>query len=189
MKTIMLRRHRWLAILLGAVVLVAMVAGLRRDRSHTAPSHLPVGDVATILVVPFAVLGTDNEPWSGAGLAEEVRAALAADSSVEIRRSERPVVSGAPQSAPDAEGAKAIDAARRVGADYVLTGTVGRGERGGEIGLRLVRAADASTAWTGTFWRSSADFPSFPRDLAAAVSEAVRAQRDRQMHEREAPSR
>lgn len=180
MKNPILRNRRWVAFLFGLVVLATMAAGVRWNRTHTVQSQPPIGNVVTILVAPFAVIGDGTEPWSGGGLAEEVRTALRADRSVVLRRSEPTMAGATPKPAPVTDDAREIAAARRVGADYVLTGTVGRRERGSEIGLRLIRAADASTAWAGIFWRSPADFPSFAADLAAAVTEAIRAERDRQ---------
>lgn len=188
MKTAILRNFRWQMILLGAVVIGTMAAGLRWNRSRPIEPRRPVGDIATILVSPFAVNGNGSESWSGSGLAEEVRMALGADNTVAIRRSDHTVMRAPPPPTGDVDGASEIATARRVGADYVLLGTVGRKDRDSEVGLRLVRAADASTAWTGTFWRSPADFPSFARDLAAAVIEAIRAERDRDAREREPQS-
>lgn len=101
-----------------------------------------------------------------------------------IRRPQRGVPDAATPPVPE-DSARDISQARRVGADYVLLGTVGRREQGSEIWLRLIRADDASNAWTGTFWRSSADLPSLAGDLAAAVSEAIHAERERAARERE----
>lgn len=165
------------------------MVGLQWSRSHTVSSPRPIAGVATIVVASFAVTAHGIEPWSGTGLAEEVRIALGADKSVVVRRSERRVVAAAPAPTPDADSAREIAAARRIGADYILLGTLGQKARDSEIALHLVRAADASTAWTGTFWRSPADFPSLAGDLAQAVTEAIRADRDRAWRERESPSR
>jgi TolB-like protein len=187
MKTAILQNRRWVVLLLGAVVVGTIGAGLRWNRSRTIELPPRAGNVATILVTPFAVNGAGSEPWSGSGLAEEVRMALDADNTVAIRRSEPTVIRAALP--PNGDDVMEIAAARRIGADYVLTGTIGRKERGSEIGLRLIRATDASTAWTGTFWRSQADFPSFAGDLAAAITEAIRAERDRDAREREPQSK
>jgi TolB-like protein len=131
----------------------------------------------SILVVPLSVGGNGTDPWSGSGLAEEIRVALAANGAVRIRRVEPSTVSK-PIGASDSVGA-AIHA-RRAGADYVIIGAVGRKAGKSEIGLRLVRATDATTAWSGTFWRSPTDLSTFAADLAAAVTEAVTTDRTKQ---------
>jgi hypothetical protein len=170
------------------VVLGAIGAGLQSNRSRAAQFRPNVSDVATIFVASFAVNGNGIDPSSGAALANEVRRALGADSSVAIRRSVPTAVNPARPPIPDDDGARGIAAAQRAGADYVLLGTVRRKERDAEIALRLIRVADASTAWTGTFWRSPTDFASFAIDLAAAVTEAIRAERDRQARKSEPQS-
>ena len=158
--------RRWLAGLVAAVGLGALALGLRLNGIDTAQPSASIGSITTILVASFTINGNGSEPLSGAQLAEQVRSALSEDKSVETIRSEL-------------KGANAqLAAAQGVGAYYVLTGTVDRKRRGAEIGLRLVRVSDASTAWSGSFWMSAADLPSSAADLATAVSEAIRAERD-----------
>ena len=178
MKPSTLWNRRSLVVLLGALILGATVAALRCNQPRIVSSRPSAGNVTIVFVASFAVRGIGTDSWSGAGLAEEVRLALAADSSVAIRRLNPAVVGAAPSPTFDADGAEEIAAARRIGADYVLTGTVGRKKVGSDVALRLIRATDASTAWTGTFWRSSTDYPSLAGDLAAAVTEAIRAEHD-----------
>jgi len=159
--------HRqWVVGLAAAVVFGAMAIGLRPNGIDSAEPSASIGGITTILVAPFTIIGKGSHPLSGGQLAEQVRTALSEDKSVETRGSEMQ-----PATAQ-------LAAARRAGAYYVLIGTVDGKQRGAEIGLRLVRASDASTAWSGTFWKSAADFPSSAGDLAAAVSEAIRAERD-----------
>lgn len=169
--------RQWLAGLVAAVGLGALALGLRLNGIDTAKPSASIGSITTILVASFTINGNAAEPLSGAQLAEQVRSALSEDKSVETSRS-------------DLQGANAqLAAARGAGAYYVLMGTVDRMRRGAEIGLRLVRASDASTAWSGTFWKSAADLPSSAADLAAAVSEAIRAERDSEArrHEHQTP--
>ena len=177
MRAAFLRNRGARVIVLLAAVVIAGGAGFRWGVLRGAGPALPADGTPTILVAPFSVSNTTTEPWSGTGLAEEIRIALGANSSVAIRRA-TPTVGGAtaPTSSDAASVRQVAATARSVGADYVLTGIVGRNGRNSEIALRLVRAADATTAWTGTFWRSPTDLSSWASELAAAVTEAVRAE-------------
>jgi len=159
--------HRqWVVGLAAAVVFGAMAIGLRPNGIDSAEPSASIGGITTILVAPFSINENGSEQMSGGQLAEQVRAALSADKSVKTSRSEMQTANSQ------------LAAARRLGAYYVLMGTVDRKPRGAEIGLRLVRTSDASTAWSGTFWKSATDFPASAGDLAGAVSEAIRAERD-----------
>jgi hypothetical protein len=145
-------RRQWLVVLAATIALGAIAFRLQSKTIGKAETGALSGTSASIFVAPFSINENTGEHVSGAQLAEQVRTALGADKSVKI--------------------------SHRSGADYVLMGTVDRKQLGAEIGLRLVRARDASTAWSGTIWKSAADFPSSAGDLAAAVTEAIRAERD-----------
>lgn len=172
----LLRNRSLRVIVLVAVLITATAAGLRL-RGAASARTTPVSRVPSIIVVPLSVSGNGTDPWSGPGLAEEIRVAIAAGGAVRIRRADPSTVSK-PVGASDSTGAAMH--ARRAGADYAIIGTVGRHAGKSEIGLRLVRAADATTAWSGTFWRSSTELSTFAADLAAAVTEAVTAERAKQ---------
>ena len=170
-------RNRGLRVtVLVAVLVTATAAGLRL-RGAASARTTPLSRVPSIIVLPLSVSGNGADPWSGPGLAEEIRGAIAAGSAVRIRRTD-PSMASKPVGASDSTGA-AIHA-RRAGADYAITGTVGRNGGKSEIGLRLVRASDATTAWSGTFWRASTDLSTVAADLAAAVAEAVTTERAKQ---------
>jgi len=171
-----------LILVLIVVAVTAAGAGLKWGSARSGKSKLAVSGRPSIIVVPLVPSGSGTDPWSGAGLAEEIRVALAANAAVAIRRADART-SGAPGKAGDS--ANMAMHARRAGADYVLTGTVGRNAGKNEIGLRLVRASDATTAWSGMFWRSPNDLSTFAADLAAAVTEAIAVERGRNSHSRE----
>jgi TolB-like protein len=163
-----------LGIVAGIISVTAL--GLQWNRTDGVRPGASNSKITTIFVAPFTI-NESGERISGAQLADQVRTALSADESVLTSRSE-------------IQTAKAqLAAARRSGAHYVLIGTVDQKQRGAQITLHLVRADDASTAWSGTFWKSTADFPSSSRDLAAAVSEAIRAPRESETRQREDQSR
>ena len=171
-----LRNRGLRVIVLAAVLIAAAAAGLRLGRPASAGTT-PMSRTPSILVVPLSVSGNGTEPWSGSGLAEEIRVALASAGAVQIRRAHASTVSQ-PVGASDSTGAATH--ARRAGADYVIIGSVGRNAGKSEIGLRLVRASNATTVWSGTFWRTSSDLSTFAADLAAAVTEAVTTERMKQ---------
>lgn len=166
-------RNRSLRLLVVAAVLISAAAAGLRLRGPASPATTPMSSQPSILVVPLSVGTSGTDPWTGPGLAEEIRVALARGSAVRIRRAD-PSMLSKPLGASDSTGA-AIHA-RRAGADYAIIGSVGRNGGKSEIGLRLVRASDATTAWSGTFWRSSTDLSTFAADLAAAVTDALSTQ-------------
>ena len=179
MLAISLGNRRGPALVLFTAIVVAAGGGLLWTRSSSSRAVLPRGGAPSILVIPLSVSGDDTDPWSGAGLAEEIRTALAADTAVVIRRARAEIVrTSAPATGGSEDISRIAAEARRVGADYVLTGTVSRKSSKSEIGLRLVRATDEKIAWSGTFWRSRTDLPTFAMDLAAAVTEAISAERN-----------
>jgi TolB-like protein len=112
-----------------------------------------------VLAVVWHAVGKDVEPWSGPGLAEQVRRAL------------------------DARGIAVSDdrGSRPQQATYVLEGTVGRKDGRSEIGMRLIRVQDGMAVWASTFWRDQNDLQSLVSDLAVAVAEVVETERSR-MH-------
>jgi TolB-like protein len=168
--------RKWLVGLAAAVAVGATTLRLQSKNIAGREVAALSGRTTTIFVAPFSLNENSGEHVSGAQLAEQVGTALSADKSLKISRSE--------MQSSNAQ----LAAARRAGAHFVLMGTVERKQRGAEIALRLVRASDASTAWSGTFWKSAADLPLSAGDLAAAVSEAIRAQRDSDARRREQQS-
>lgn len=131
-----------------------------RDQPRLAIAAQPV-----VLVLPFLV-GERAEASFEQRLFEEVHQALDADTSLRARRGQSG--SGA---TVDAEAHSA--AGQRAGAHYVVAGHIGWRHDTTEIALRLVRAADGSTAWSGTFWRSPSDLVTVGSDLAAVIAEAI----------------
>ena len=168
-----LRNRGLRVIVLVAVLITAAAAGLSLRRAASARTTT-MSRTPSILVIPLSVRGTGTDPWSGQGLAEEIRVSLASTGTVRIRRADPSAVStlvGA------SDSTAAANHARRAGADYAIVGTVSRKAGKSEIGLRLVRASDGNIAWSGTFWRSSTDLSTFAADLATAVTDALSTER------------
>src|SRR5688572_13662783 len=113
----MMSHRQWVVGLAAAVVFGAMAIGLRSNEIDSAQPSVSTGRITTILVAPFTMNGNGREPLSGGQLAEQVRITLSKDKSVEAMRSD--------MNAANAQ----LAAARRVGAYYVLTGTVDRKPR------------------------------------------------------------
>ena len=131
-----------------------------------APASESVHGPVVITIAPFRVVGAGTEPWSGLGLAEEIRLALARQPGIVVR-------SG------DSTSTKA--------ADYAMTGTVSRASARSEIGVEVARVRDRAVIWTGTFWRTPADLSLFAGELADVVVQAVRLDEKRAILSREGP--
>jgi TolB-like protein len=164
------RLQRRRAILAAALTFTAAVAAIPWWITRaTAPSNA-TSEVSSILIAPLRTTGSNVDPWSGAGLSDQIRTALRADGSLTVLRAEHP---STPVQGETAEASAQARVARRAGARFVVTGTLGRRDGKSEINLRLIRVSDASVAWSGTFWRSGDDLASAAVDLAREISEAV----------------
>src|SRR5688572_21732106 len=104
-----------LVLVLIAVAVAAAGAGLKWGIARSGKSKLAVSGPPSIILVPLVSSGSGTDPWSGAGLAEEIRVALARNSAVAIRRADARM-SSAPGETGDS--ARMARHARRVGADY-----------------------------------------------------------------------
>lgn len=139
--------------------------------TRAAPPPGAASEVPPILIAPLRTMGSDVDPWSGAGLSDQIRIALSTERLLTVLRSEH---SAAAATDETAEAGAQARVARRVGARYVVIGTLGRRDGKSEINLRLIRVSDAAVTWSGTFWRSGDDLASVAVDLAREISEAVR---------------
>lgn len=135
-----------IALLTGASIgtLVWIRGRESPDTSRARPS---------IAVLEFRVIGTDIEPWSGRGLAQEIRAAL--DSMEHFR-------------------ATHVEVREDASADYLVSGTVARRGARSEIGIEVLRALDRVHVWTGTYWREQDQLEAFGREIAEAIVLALR---------------
>lgn len=159
----MTNRNRQLLIAVTAAAILsagAIAWNHRRGDDGRDPPQRPV----VIAIAPFRVVGAGTEPWSGLGLAEEIKLALGRFPGIAVRNADSTSVS-----APD----------------YAITGTVSRGNGRSEIGVELTHGRDRAVLWTGTFWRTPADLSSFAAELADAVVQAVRLDEKRALLARE----
>jgi hypothetical protein len=140
---------------IGLVVaaVLAVGAALTWNQRGGVPTPLAEGHGLSIVVQPFRTIGGDVEPWSGLGLAQEVRAALDTVKGLQVR---------------PAEGHG------YVAADYLLTGSISRRDLRRDIGVELLRLRDRKVLWTGTYWRTASNLASFSTELAEAVVTAIR---------------
>jgi TolB-like protein len=154
--------RRVLAGILAVLATVSVLAHRHWGGSGTsgAPSVQRV-----VLSLAWRAVGRDVEPWSGLGLAEEVRHALEVKGFVVTQDEER----------SDSAGSRAslLARARRLNATHVLEGTVGRRGDRSEVGMRLVRVHDGEAVWSSTFWRGPEDLGSLPADLATVVAQVL----------------
>jgi TolB-like protein len=157
-------------VLLAVAVLFAKVGGGRTAMvtGHRQPDRSP-----PMIALVWRSVGSDVDPWSGAGLEELVRRALAARG-VAVRRAEDTQDAAF---VADVQGLASLG--RRLDVAYTLGGTVGRRDQRSEIGMQLIRVRDGSPVWSSTFWRDQGDLESLPSELATVVSEILRTETNR----------
>jgi TolB-like protein len=137
-------------ILITAAIALAVVIGAFVWQASPDRGFAPTSS-ASIEVVDFRAAGSDVEPWSGRGLADELRAALATRRDV---------------------GMRVADSAGAGTADYVVTGSIARRGRRSEIGVQLTRRNGASV-WSAIYWRPPDDLTSLSSEVVDALLIAV----------------
>ena len=126
--------------------------------------QLPASPTPSVAVIPFKTTGSGDAPWSGAGLGHEVESSLRKDTSLSVKDA----------NLLPATQQTAAAAGRRLGVDYVVTGTVGLRDGKHEVVVQLTRVRGEAVAWQGTFWRAPQDVSSLADDLAAVLGDAIR---------------
>ena len=145
----------------GAVVIAAGAAGWMLFRPSGAKAN-------TIAVLPFANLSGDrSEDYFSDGMAEEVRAALAALGSFHVV---------ARTSSEMLRNADAITAARRLDVANVVTGSVRRSASTIRVNAQLVDGKDGLEQWSQSFDRPLGDVLQIQSDIAANVARALSVQ-------------
>lgn len=145
----------------GAAVIAAAAAGWMLLRPSKAKAN-------TIAVLPFANLSGDrSEDYFSDGMAEEVRAALAALGSFHVV---------ARTSSEMLRNADAVTAARRLDVANVVTGSVRRSASTIRVNAQLVDGKDGLEQWSQSFDRPLGDVLEIQSDIAANVARALSTQ-------------
>lgn len=142
----------------GAIVVAAGAGGWLLLRPSGARAN-------TIAVLPFANLSGDrSDDYFSDGMAEEVRAALAALGSLHVV---------ARTSSEMLRNADAITAARRLDVANVVTGSVRRSDSTIRVSAQLVDGHDGLEEWSQSFDRPVGDVLQIQSDIAANVARAL----------------
>ncbi len=145
----------------GAVVIAAGAAGWMLFRPPGAKAN-------TIAVLPFANLSGDrSEDYFSDGMAEEVRAALAALGSFHVV---------ARTSSEMLRNEDAVTAAHRLDVANVATGSVRRSSSTVRVNAQLVDGKDGLEQWSQSFDRPLGDVLQIQSDIAANVARALSVQ-------------
>ena len=119
----------------------------------------------TIAVLPFANLSGDrSQDYFSDGLAEEVRAALAALGSLHVV---------ARTSSEMLRNTDAVTAARRLNVANVVTGSVRRSPSTVRVSAQLIDGEDGLEQWSQSFDRPFGDVLEIQSDIAANVARAL----------------
>ena len=168
---------RCLAVAIGAIALIALVAVVRSRRGTPAgagPPTAPASAALRIAVLPFENIGDSSDAYFADGVADAVRGKLAELRSLEV------IARGS--SVPYA-GTKArpADVARDLGVRYLLTGTVRWAKQADGVSRVLVapelvamRAnAAPATEWSERFDAPLTDVFRVQADIAGRVAQAL----------------
>ncbi len=147
----------------AAVVAVAAIlaAGLYLWRARAAAERERSGELSakSIAVLPFRTLGEGADDMTGAGMADALTTRLAGLGRVSVR----------PTSAVLRQTGDTSQAARALGVDAVVEGTVQRIEGRARVTVQLVRVSDGEPLWAESFNENYTDIFA----LQDAVSERV----------------
>ena len=144
---------------LGGATLTAWAAGW-----FGAPVPAARDGRLAIAVLPFATLGAaDGEEWLGDGIADDVMTAVS-------RFRDITVIARNSSFRFRGEGIDAREVGRELGAEYLLQGTVRRGDDRFRITAQLVDAATGTTRWSERYDRPLADLFAIQDDVAENVA-------------------
>ena len=149
-------------VLVLVVALVAVIAWSTRE-----PAMPGAQGTITLAVLPFRSLSAGSrDPMLELGLAETVIARLSQSRSLRVRSlaSAERVSGGRPDP---------LAAARRLGATYVVEGSVQRNGGRVRVNVRLLAAPAGTTVWSGTFDERIERVFTLQDSIAGAVSSAL----------------
>lgn len=144
------------------------VAAWRLETPAPAPLRAPVpGDAsATLAVFPFRSLGGDRDELLDLGLAETVIARVSGSTKLRVRS----LASTRRSAGADRDP---LDAARLLGAAYVVEGATQRSGDRVRVNARLLAVRDGSTLWSGTFDERIERVFTLQDGIATAVATAL----------------
>lgn len=153
------RRRIWPWLAAAALVLVLAAAwGWSR---WAAPPASP-----SVAVLPFKAAGVGRQDvYFGTGVAEAVLDLLGRDADLKV------VGSGSARLL--ASAADPLQAARRLGVDYLLRGETRAGGGRTSVSAHLVRVRDGRTVWHGLYQRPAEDIFAVQNEIAAAAAQAL----------------
>ena len=176
------RRPVLLATVLGALLVAGFAlwprgASLRRSSVPNSPPAAPAAPARapTVAVLPFGNSGEPREQLFADGVADEVRARLAALGGLRVIASASASRYRNSDKSPEEIG-------RELGAQYLLFGKVRWDERDAgasrvRVSPELVQVAGApaaTTLWQQTFDTPATDLSTLPESIAVVVAEALR---------------
>jgi TolB-like protein/class 3 adenylate cyclase/Flp pilus assembly protein TadD len=160
------RRGARRAVLVGGaavLVAIAVAAAVYRTLVEPTPSGAPITSIA---VLPFEDMSPEgDQKWLGDGMAEELIEAL---SRIEALR----VIARTSAFALRGQDIETAGAKLKVGS--VIEGSVRRSGDQLRVTAQLIRVADSSHLWSGTYARQLDDVFAIQREVAREVAEAIR---------------
>ncbi len=140
----------------------ALAAGLR-GAGQTVPPRPPVEDRPTLAVLPFDEIGAAQDDMFAVGIVEEITGALSHIREFDvIARQSAFVLQGL--------GLDHAGAAARLGADYLVEGSVRRSGERVRIAVQLVSGGDGRTLWSERFDDRIDDLFALQDRIAAQVA-------------------
>ncbi|HXI02506.1 MAG TPA: hypothetical protein VNI57_04955, partial [Candidatus Saccharimonadales bacterium] len=155
----------------AALVAVAalLVASLRGEPPSERPTSLAAGGRRVLAILPFANLtGDPGNTYLGEGLTEDLITRLG-------RRYSRKLAVIAPASVRGyGENLPPVDEiGRKLGADYILQGSIRRGAGRLRVTAQLVRARDRTDLWATNYDRPLDDPIEVQSEVSKRISEAL----------------
>jgi DNA-binding winged helix-turn-helix (wHTH) protein/TolB-like protein/Tfp pilus assembly protein PilF len=148
--------------LLGAFVLVPMLAAAITFRAHHAPVKLQ--SIHSLAVLPFRSDGTnESKPYLGVGVANAIINRLSS--------SDKLLVPAANTIArlPGSISTNNLEAGRELGVDAVVSGTIDRSPAETRVSVAITRVSDGEKLWSNSFTQS----PEQTLDLADVLEEDI----------------
>ena len=176
----LLDNERLLATLATALltVFLFLMFWVRQDRSPPPPTTPPpsveqsaVQTNPRIVVLPMENLGPEEDAYFAAGITEEITSRLAKVSALQV-------ISRTTAQSYDRTGKTVQEIGRDLGVDYLLEGSVRwsgdpKGASRVRVTPQLIRVADDTHLWSGTFDKVIDDLFAVQTEIAEAVIEAL----------------